>query len=160
MKIVKANILTFIDDPFKVGDEAAYRYIKNGGVFIEKGIIQAVDNFDILMKKIGNTVEVVDFSGNLLMPGFIDTHVHYPQTPMIAGYGEQLLEWLEKYTFPTELKFKDKAYAVSVAKKFLKFSLMAGTTTSVVYGTVYKDSVDAFFEESERLGTRMLCGKV
>lgn len=160
MKIVKANILTFIDDPFKVGDEAAYRYIKNGGVFIEKGIIQAVDDFDILMKKIGNTVEVVDFSGNLLMPGFIDTHVHYPQTPMIAGYGEQLLEWLEKYTFPTELKFKDKAYAVSVAKKFLKFSLMAGTTTSVVYGTVYKDSVDAFFEESERLGTRMLCGKV
>lgn len=94
------------------------------------------------------------------MPGFIDTHIHYPQVDVIASYGEQLLDWLNNYTFPTELQFKDKAFARETADFFLNELLKNGTTTAMVFGTRFKESVDAFFEASHTLNTRMICGKV
>src|ERR1700690_3268449 len=94
------------------------------------------------------------------MPGLIDTHVHYPQTEMIASYGEQLLEWLNQYTFPTERKFKDKSYAKWIAKIFLRELLRNGTTTALVFSTVHRSSVDALFEEAEELNMRLITGKV
>lgn len=159
-RAIRGSIITFVANPFVVEASKSYRYYQDGLIILDNGIIEKVGSFDDLSKLINNDFEVLDYSGSLLTAGCIDTHVHYPQTPMIAAYGEHLLEWLNQYTFPTELKLKDKAFASSVAKMFLKTTLKAGTTTSVVYGTVFKDSVDAFFEESERLGTRMLCGKV
>lgn len=97
---------------------------------------------------------------SLISAGFIDSHVHYPQTPMIGAYGAQLLDWLNAYTFPTEGKFADKAFASDVARVFLEECLRNGVTTSCVYCTVFPQSVDALFEAAERLGMRIAAGKV
>jgi guanine deaminase len=96
----------------------------------------------------------------LISAGFLDSHVHFPQTPMIAAFGAQLLDWLNTYTFPTERKYADKAFADSVAKVFLQECLRNGITTSCVYCTVFPQSVDALFEEADRLGLRIAAGKV
>ena len=96
----------------------------------------------------------------LTMAGFIDCHVHYPQMQVIGAYAGQLMDWLDKHTFVAEQEFADKEHAREVARAFLKESLRAGTTTAAVYCTVHPQSVDAFFEESEALGTRMIAGKV
>ncbi len=96
----------------------------------------------------------------LISAGFIDTHVHFPQTPMIASYGAQLLDWLDRYTFPTEAKFADPQYARRIAGVFLRECLRNGITTSCVYCTVHAHSADALFEEAERLGLRLAAGKV
>jgi len=158
--ILRGSTLSFHSDPFIVGDKESYTFIKDALLFINDGKITKIGTYESLQGKIPSDTEISDYTGHLITPGFIDTHVHYPQTPMIGAYGQHLLEWLENYTFPTEAKFKDKEFARSVAKMFLKQTIKAGTTTSMVYGTVFKDSVNAFFEESEKLGTRMLCGKV
>ena len=107
-----------------------------------------------------NDIDVIHYNEGLIMPGFIDTHVHYPQTEMIASYGEQLLEWLENYTFPFEKQFGDFDHAKSVAEFFLTQLLEAGTTTALVFGTVHKASVDAFFTVAQQKKLRMICGKV
>ena len=103
---------------------------------------------------------VDDHSGKLILPGFIDTHIHYPQTRVIGSYGAQLLEWLQKYTFVEEQKFSDPAHAAAVSKFFLDELFRNGTTTAVVYCTVAPESAEAFFAESERRGARMIAGKV
>ena len=96
----------------------------------------------------------------VIMAGFIDCHVHYPQTQIIGAFGEQLIDWLDKYTFIAEQQFADAEHAREVARVFLQECLRAGTTSAAVYCTVHPQSVDAFFEESARLGTRMIAGKV
>ncbi len=101
-----------------------------------------------------------EYPGAILTAGFIDTHVHYPQLEMMGAYGEQLLTWLQKYTFPAELKFADPAYAAAAAKLFMREILRAGTTTAAVYCTVHPQSVEAFFAESARYDTCMIAGKV
>ncbi|WP_430460277.1 guanine deaminase [Thalassolituus sp. LLYu03] len=105
-------------------------------------------------------IRVTQYDNALIMPGFIDTHIHYPQVDVIASYGEQLLDWLNNYTFPTEVNFANPDVANSAAEFFLKELLKNGTTTALVFGTVHKSAVDAFFEISQRLNTRMICGKV
>lgn len=87
-------------------------------------------------------------------------HVHYPQTQVIGAYGKQLIDWLDKFAFVAEQQFARKDHARSVAQVFLRECLRAGTTTAMVYCTVHPESVDAFFEESEALGTRMAAGKI
>ena len=103
---------------------------------------------------------VLDRRGRLVCPGFVDAHVHYPQVDVIASHGERLLEWLERYTFPAETRFSDRAHADEVARFFLDRLLGCGTTTALVFATVHEASVDAFFTEAERRNLRMLCGKV
>ena len=105
-------------------------------------------------------ISVTQYDNALIMPGLIDTHIHYPQVDVIASYGEQLLDWLNNYTFPTEVNFADPAVATDAAEFFLNELLKNGTTTALVFGTVHKGSVDAFFNVSEKLNTRMICGKV
>ena len=113
---------------------------------------------DLLPELIGVDVQV--FENKIIMPGFIDTHIHYPQVDVIASYGEQLLDWLNNYTFPTELQFEDTEFAKETADFFLDELLKNGTTTALVFGTKHKQSVDAFFEASSARNTRMICGKV
>ena len=103
---------------------------------------------------------VDDRSGKLILPGFIDAHIHYPQTRVIGSYGAQLLDWLQKYTFVEEQKFSDPAHAAAVADFFLDEMFRQGTTTAVVYCTVRPKLVEAFFVASERRGARMIAGKV
>ena len=105
--------------------------------------------------------EIRDYGKDaLISAGFVDCHVHFPQTPMIAAYGTQLLDWLNRYTYPTELKYADKEFARDVARVFLQENLRNGITTSCVYCTVHPQSVDALFEEADKLGLRLAAGKV
>ena len=155
----RANILHFLDDPDKVGESQSYEYFEDGLLITEGGRISAVGEASRLVKKVQKE-EIFDYRGKLLLPGFIDTHTHYPQTEIIASYGEQLLEWLETYTFPTEAKFIDKKYAIGIADLFLDELIKNGTTTALVFPTVHSQSVDAFFEAAEKKNLRMIAGKV
>jgi len=159
LKGYRADILHFTADPDSVDEvESSYQHIEDGLLLIEDGKVVSVSAFSESAIPAG--VDVTHYPDSLIAPGFIDCHIHYPQTEMIAAYGEQLLEWLETYTFPTETQFKDKAYARGIADRFLDELLRAGTTTALVFGTVHKESVDAFFEACEVKNLRMICGKV
>ena len=105
-------------------------------------------------------VDVTTYDNNLIMPGFIDSHVHFPQVDVIASYGAQLLDWLNNYTFPTEISFKDDDKASQTAHFFLNELFKNGTTTALVFATVHKSSVNAFFNASQQYNSRMICGKV
>ena len=155
-KAIRGRLLDFIADPAEVGEEASYRYIEDGAVVIEDGRVASIGPAADLPADIP-----VDHYGQaLIMPGLIDTHIHYPQTRVIASYGAQLLEWLNKYTFVEEQKFGDPVHAASVARFFFDELLRNGTTTAAVYCTVHPESVEAFFTESERLNMLMIAGKV
>ena len=156
-KHIRASFFHFLEDPNIQPN--AYEYMEDGILSIENGKVKALTSFEAFQTKYPYT-SFKDYSGKLIMPGFVDTHIHYPQTEMIAAYGEELLEWLNTYTFPTELKFENKTHASEVADFFLKQLLKNGTTTALVFGTVHPQSVDAFFEKAEKLNLRMICGKV
>ena len=108
----------------------------------------------------GESVQLHDYQDTLIMPGFIDTHVHYPQIDMMAAYGEQLLDWLNNYTFVTEANFADPKVAHDTAQFFLNQLLANGTTSAMVFATSHPQSAEAFFTESARLNTRMITGNV
>jgi len=158
-KAYRAAILHSLADPAKVGIEASYEYFEDGVLVIDNGQVLQVGPAAELLPKLRD-VEIKHYADALITPGFIDTHIHYPQTGMIASYGEQLLDWLNTYTFPTEKQFADKAHASDVAAIFLKELLRSGTTTALVFGTVHPQSVDAFFEAAQALNLRMIAGKV
>nr|WP_298147540.1 guanine deaminase [uncultured Pseudomonas sp.] len=155
----RAAILHSIADPAVVGVEQSYEYFEDGVLVIENGQVARVGHATELLPSLTG-IELTEYRDALITPGFIDTHIHYPQTGMIASYGEQLLDWLNTYTFPTEKQFADKAHASDVAGIFLKELLRNGTTTALVFGSVHKQSVDAFFEAAEALNLRMIAGKV
>src|SRR3990167_1059758 len=159
VKAYRAAILHSIADPAVVGVEQSYEYFEDGLLVIDNGQVAKVGHAVDLLPTLKD-VEITEYRDALITPGFIDTHIHYPQTGMIASYGEQLLDWLNTYTFPTEKQFADKAHAADVAGIFLKELLRNGTTTALVFGTVHKQSVDAFFEAAEALNLRMIAGKV
>lgn len=110
--------------------------------------------------QIPDTIRVRDYRGKLIVPGFVDTHIHYPQSEMVGAYGEQLLEWLNKHTFPTERRYEDLEYAREMSAFFIKQLLRNGTTTALVFGTVHPQSVDALFEAASHINMRMIAGKV
>ncbi|WP_298189526.1 guanine deaminase [uncultured Pseudomonas sp.] len=159
VKAYRAAILHSLADPAVVGIEHSYEYFEDGLLVIEDGQVVNVGPAAELLPTLKG-VAVTEYCDALITPGFIDTHIHYPQTGMIASYGEQLLDWLNTYTFPTEQQFADKAHAADVAGIFLKELLRNGTTTALVFGSVHKQSVDAFFEAAEALNLRMIAGKV
>ena len=158
-RALRGRVLRFLDDPAEVGAAASHDYLEDGLILIQGGMVEAVGDARPLLAGQAAGVVVTDHRPHLLLPGFIDTHIHYPQTQVIASFGAQLLEWLEKYTFVEEQRFADADHAAAVARFFLAELLRNGTTTAAVFGTVHASAVDAFFEASERLGTRMIAGK-
>ena len=154
---VKAEILHCADNPDQNGS-ASLVHIPDGLLVIENGIILECGAASALT--VPDNAELIDHSDKLIVPGFIDTHVHYPQVDIIASYGSQLLDWLERYTFPTEGHFNDDQYANDTAGFFLDELLRNGTTTALVFGTVHPGSVDAFFTQARLRDLRMICGKV
>lgn len=154
----RAGILHFTADP--ACDAQAYAWHEDGLLIVEDGRVRAVGDHAQLIASLPAGTEVQDYRGKLIVPGFIDTHIHYPQTDMIASPAPGLLPWLESYTFPTERRFADPEHAREVAAFFLDELLRCGTTTAMVYCTVHPASVDAFFEESEKRNLRMVAGKV
>jgi guanine deaminase len=157
MKAIRGAFLDFLYDPFYKDEQEAVRYLPDGILVIDGEKIADFGSYEELGDKYSD-METTTYANRLIMPGFIDTHVHYPQTEMIAAFGEQLLEWLEKYTFPTELKFRDKAYARQVADRFLNMLLANGTTTAQVFTTTFPQSVDAFFEACSERNICMIAG--
>ncbi|WP_417781522.1 guanine deaminase [Stutzerimonas xanthomarina] len=159
-KAYRAALLHCLADPREVGIEQSHEYFEDGLLVVEDGKIAQIGNAADLLPTLKADTDVVEYPDALITPGFIDTHIHYPQTGMIASYGEQLLDWLETYTFPTERAFADKTHAGEVAELFLNELLRNGTTTALVFGSVHKASVDAFFEACEKRNLRMIAGKV
>lgn len=155
----RAAFLDFTGDPFFQPIDECVRYISDGLLIVENGSIQAFGSYEMLQRQYAD-LNITAYPDKLIMPGFIDTHIHFPQTEMIAAYGEQLLEWLNQYTFPVEGKFQNKAYAQQIAAIFLDELLKNGTTTALVFAAVYPESVEAFFEEAERRNLCMIAGKV
>ena len=158
-RLLRGRLLSFRDSP-RLSPSTALWLVEDGAVLIDNGIILAAGDAKDVAAQAPADVKTDDHTGKLILPGFIDTHIHYPQTRVIGSYGAQLLDWLQKYTFVEEQKFSDRAHADVVAKFFLDEMFRQGTTTAVVYCTVRPESVDAFFTESERRGARMIAGKV
>ena len=154
----RASILHYTDNPLSSDD--ALQWHSDGLLLINHSKVVAAGDYDKLCGRLPAGLEVQHLPGKIIMPGFIDTHVHYPQTDMIASPAPGLLPWLEQYTFPTERQFQNRAHADDVAAFFLDELLRCGTTTAMVYSTVHKESVDAFFTESEKRNLRMVTGKV
>jgi guanine deaminase len=158
--VLRGPAATLVDDPFDKPSRACLDYHADALVIVEDGVIRAFGPYAELRGSVPEGVEPVHYPDHLIVPGFIDAHVHYPQLQMIGAFGAQLLEWLDTYTFPAEQSFADADHAARVAKLFLRELLRAGTTTAMVYCTVHPQSVEAFFAESERFNTRMIAGKV
>ena len=158
LRAYRASLLHFHADPAFA--EHAYCWHEDGLLLVDGDKIHAAGDYAQLAPLLAEGTNVVDYRGKLIMPGFIDTHLHFPQTDMIASPAPGLLPWLETYTFPTERQFADPAHGREVAKFFLDELLRCGTTTAMVYCTVHKESVDVFFEASEARGLRMVAGKI
>ncbi|HZV20741.1 MAG TPA: amidohydrolase family protein, partial [Hyphomicrobiales bacterium] len=155
---LRGQTLAFRADPFEVSPDEAADFHKDGAVIIRSGkILEVGDATETLARYPGIRVE--SYRGDLIMAGFVDCHAHYPQTGIIASYGAQLLEWLERYTFPEESKFSDPDYAAATAETFLNETLRNGVTTSSVYCSSHPASVDALFAAAEKRGLRIIAGK-
>lgn len=160
LKGIRGQLLTFKADPFLYNEKECYDYYTDALVVIRDGHIIEVGDYKDVAPKYPDLKDVETYTDSIIMPGFIDCHVHYVQSSMIGSFGDTLLNWLDRYAFPTEAKFRDKAFADEVAHEFMKQLLEQGTTTANVFSTTFATSVDALFEESERYDTRMITGKV
>ena len=159
-RAIRGRIVTTVADPFITGDDDALVAHPDGVVVVENGVITAVGPYAELEASLPAGIVVDDHRGRIVSAGFIDTHIHYVQTGIIGAFGAQLIDWLNTYTFVAEQEFADKAVADRVASVFFDALLRNGTTTALTFAAVYPASVDAFFEESARRGTRMVGGKV
>ena len=157
---VRGRILSFTRAPEGPGDHASLLHIPDGAVRIADGRIAAVGEASSILPTLLPGAVVDHHPDAIITAGFIDTHIHFPQTQVIASYGTQLLDWLERYTFVEEQRFTDAVHAAGTARFFLDELLRNGTTTAVVYGSVHPGSADALFAEAERRGAGMIAGKV
>lgn len=162
--LVRGPLLHFLSDPGVGDDASSWQYIEDGALLIEDGIVRDCGTWsavlDALPAHTRNSSKLYDYHGRLIVPGFVDTHVHYPQLQVMGAFGRQLLDWLRDYTFPTEARFADESVARATADFFLDRLIAHGTTTASVYATMHPQSVDAFFGAAQRRNLRMLCGKV
>ncbi|MDH7793481.1 guanine deaminase [Ochrobactrum sp. AN78] len=158
--LIRGRVLTFRDEPQSLDDSQSYRYIEDGAVLVENGRIARLGDYAEISAEAGSDVKVADHRPHLILPGFIDTHIHYPQTQVVASYAANLLEWLNTYTFVAEQKFADEQHAEFIAERFLDELIRHGTTTAVAYCSVHPQSVDAYFRASQHRNMRMLGGKV
>ncbi len=157
-RAIRASFLHFVGDPDERDD--ACEFIEDGMLILKQGRVTALGEARNWLDRLPDGTELDDYSGKLIMPGFFDTHTHYPQTDMIASYGTQLLEWLEKYTFPTERQFSDRSFADGAAEFFCEELLRNGTTTSAVFATIHPESVDAIFSAAQKRDMCLIAGKV
>ena len=160
MEALRASILHCLADPGERSNPSAWEYFEDGLLVVDGGQITDVGPADALQKKLPTDLAITDYSGKLIVPGFIDCHVHFPQLDIIGSYGAQLLDWLNQYAYPAEAKFADPSYAREVANAFIDELLRNGTTTALVFGTVHAHSADVIFEAAEARDMRLIAGKV
>jgi len=155
---LRGDLLDFTDMPaWGETDSPAVRYRSDHWLLVQEGRIVGVQPGPQLPDR---SWRQVDHRGKLLLPGFIDTHVHSPQLDVIASHGAALLEWLNNYTFPAEMRFADPAEAQAGAVRFVDALLAHGTTSAVVFPTVHKISVQTLFAAAAERGMRLIAGKV
>jgi guanine deaminase len=160
VQALRASILHCLADPGDQSNRSAYEYFADGLLVVDEGHIVAAGDATRLLSELSADTAVIDYSGKLIVPGFIDCHVHFPQLDIIGSYGAQLLDWLNRYAFPAEAKFANPDYAREVAGVFIDELLRNGTTTALVFGTVHPHSADAIFEAADAKGMRLIAGKV
>lgn len=134
-------------------------HIKDGALVVDGSKIVDIGEYKAIAPKYTD-LNLIDYSDKLIVPGLIDSHVHFPQTEMIASYGKQLLSWLNNYTFPTEQKFACPQYSAFVAEVFLNQLIKNGTTTALAYASVHPQSVEALFSAAQKRNMAMIGGKV
>ncbi len=159
-QLIRGDILHFLADPGEDTAATAYEYIADGGLLLQDGHVKLCGAWRDVAAAAPEGTHCEDYCGKLIVPGFVDTHIHYPQTDVIASPGRGLLDWLDRYTFPAERHFSDADWATEVAEFFCEELLRNGTTTALVFGTVHAQSVDAFFSVASKRGLRMVAGKV
>ena len=155
--VLRGRVLSFINEPKSLADTGSYRYFEDGAVEIVDGTIVRVGQFEGSRDA---ATQVVEHRPHLILPGFIDPHIHYPQMQVIGSYAGALLEWLNTYTFVEEQKFADEAHASRIASRFLDELIRHGTTSAATYCSVHPQSVDAFFSEAAKRDMLMIGGKV
>ncbi|WP_271459756.1 guanine deaminase [Pantoea leporis] len=158
--LLRASFFDFTALAAQPDDIAANaRYLEDGLLTLRDGKVVSLESWQIAEGRVDPT-RVTDLRGKLIVPGFIDTHIHYPQTEMIGAFGEQLLEWLNQYTFPVESQYHCPDHAAKMSAFFLHQLLSNGTTTALVFGTVHKQSVESLFSAAQQLDMRLIAGKV
>jgi len=158
--LLRGRLLSFRRAPKSLTDTDSYFYQPDGGLLIEDGLIVGCGDYDSVKAAAPADATEIDHRPHLIMPGFIDTHMHFPQMQVIGSYAGNLLEWLNTYTFPEECRFVESAHAARIATHFFDELIRNGTTTPVAYCSVHKASADAFFTEATRRNMRVIAGKV
>lgn len=158
-RLLRGRLLTFHREPQTGEDTDAYTYLEDGALLIRDGLIQDAGPFETVRAK-ARDVAITDHRPHLMMAGFIDTHIHFPQIQVIASWGAQLLDWLNNYTFPEETRFASEEHSQRMAQAFFDQLITCGTTSAVAFCSVHKTSADAFFSEATRRNMRMMGGKV
>jgi guanine deaminase len=156
----RAGLLHMLEDPCRVPAAEALVHHPDGLLVVEDGHVAAAGAYAELRPGLPDDAPIEHLPGQLITPGFVDAHVHYPQTDIVAAWGGSLLDWLTRHTFPAELAFSDRAYADAAARFFIEELLRNGTTSALVFATVHKASVDALFEAALAQGMRVIAGKV
>ena len=156
--LLLGQTLTFSGDPLTQDWASVTHHNSTGGVLIRDGIIADVGDAATL-RTAHPQAQVTDYGDALIQPGFVDAHMHYPQTAMIASWGKQLIDWLNTYTFPEESRFGDRAYADDIARGTLDLALAHGTTTLTSFCTIHSQSVDALFEAAAARNMAVVAGK-
>jgi len=158
MTLYRATVMDTPGDPF-VDGSAALAVESDAAIVVASGVITARGGYAEVASQ-HPAEPVVDLRGGVLLPGLVDTHVHYPQIRAIAGLGMPLLDWLDKYALPEEAKLADDAYAATIAAEFLAGLVQAGTTTALVFGAHFASAMEIFFAAAERSGLRITAGQV
>lgn len=156
---IRSAALTFTGDPFAHPSETCMTYLSDALLVMAGGSISQFGPADDILPTLGPEVAVERYPDSLVLPGFIDSHVHYPQIQIIGAGGETLIDWLDKYTYVAEQAFDDPHHAQQAACQFFDEALRNGTTSAAVFCTVHPESVDAFFDEAQKRAMRMIGGK-
>lgn len=159
VSIVRGRLLWFHREPLGADDLSSFTYIEDGALVCMGGLISwAGDWADLPADHRG--AAVTDHRPHLIVPGFIDPHIHFPQGQVVASYAGSLLEWLNSYTFIEEQRYGDPPFAAAMAKRFCDMLLAHGTTTAVAFGSVHKASAQALLAEAAARNMRLVTGKV
>ena len=159
MTLYRATIVDTPGDPFHGAPADALNADEDGAVVVVDGVIVARGPYDVVRAQYPDEA-YEDLRGGILVPGFVDTHVHYPQIRAIGGLGMPLLDWLERCALPEEAKLADSSYAQAVADEFLDGLLRSGTTSALVFGAHFASAVDILFVGAERRGLNVTAGLV
>ena len=157
MKVFRGRVYSPVGDPFAGDPQKSYVYYDDGYVAVDSDRIVGLGPFKDAPRGSAALTQLGPHA--LITPGFVDTHLHAPQLEMIGSYGGHLLEWLNRYTFPTEAKFSDPHYAKIVANAFFDELLRNGTLCALVFSTIHAAATEMFFAEAERRGFRAIIGK-